>query len=375
VLAKLGAPLLQRHGGASDGGCPGADIVAGYLDRTLDNAERARCEEHFAACARCQDVLAAFARTETEAPVAQVEASPARLWSEWLRWQWLAPAAAVLAVGLVWTLVKPTVGPITPPASEPPVVLQESPAVDVGGRAAAEDEARKAANQAARSDKGAALGGTLAQSARMQAESKESLAAPPQSRSKREVPAPAPAAPATAQNLAVAPSKDVRGEPVPVQKTVDAAKPAAAPPAAERAVLEQRAVAAGAAGARVMAMADTIQPETVVQSPSPRVAWRFGPAGAIERSVDGRRTWEKQDSAVTVNLLAGSAPSESVCWIVGQRGTVLRTTDGGKWETMSPPAAVDLVAVSARDGLAATVVAADGRRFTTTDGGRTWQGP
>ncbi len=125
----------------------------------------------------------------------------------------------------------------------------------------------------------------------------------------------------------------------------------------------------------MMATADTIQPETVVQSPAPRVAWRFGPAGAIERSVDGRRTWLKQDSAVTANLLAGSAPSESICWIVGQHGTVLRTTDGVKWETMSPPAAVDLVAVSARDGLSATAVAADGRRFTTTDGGRTWQAP
>jgi hypothetical protein len=197
ALAKLAAPLLQRHGGASDAGCPGADIVAGYLDRTLDNAERARCEEHFAACARCQGVLAAFARIETEAPAAQVDASPARIWSEWLRWQWLAPAAAVLAVGLVWTLVKPTIGPITSPSSEPPLVLQESPTVAGEVRVPAEDEARKVANQPAKSDKGAALGGTLAQPARMQAESKESMAAPPRSRSKREVPA-APTAPATA---------------------------------------------------------------------------------------------------------------------------------------------------------------------------------
>ncbi len=69
---------------------------------------------------------------------------------------------------------------------------------------------------------------------------------------------------------------------------------------------------------------------------------------------------------------AGSAPSASVCWVVGREGVVVRTTDGSRWTRLPFPNTADLVGVTASSADAATVVAADGRTFSTADGGATW---
>jgi photosystem II stability/assembly factor-like uncharacterized protein len=97
-----------------------------------------------------------------------------------------------------------------------------------------------------------------------------------------------------------------------------------------------------------------------------------GAGGRVSRSVDGGFSWQPQASGVTADLLAGSAPSPTVCWVVGKSGTVLLTTDGQRWQRRPFPDTVDLVAVMATDVRSATVVTRDGRRFETPDGGLTW---
>ena len=109
-----------------------------------------------------------------------------------------------------------------------------------------------------------------------------------------------------------------------------------------------------------------------IASPNPSIRWRLGPRGAIERTEDGGTTWTSQPSGVTADLIAGSASSPSVCWVVGRSGTVLRSLDGRSWSALTFPEAVDLIAVEAVDASTATVTSSDGRRFQTTDGGRTW---
>jgi photosystem II stability/assembly factor-like uncharacterized protein len=115
-----------------------------------------------------------------------------------------------------------------------------------------------------------------------------------------------------------------------------------------------------------------MQTAPVIVSPDANARWRVG-GRSLERSIDGGRTWKVQPTGTEVDLLAGSSPAPTVCWIVGRSGLVLLSTDGETWRRLDfPDATVDLVSVTARDGAAATVTAANGRIYRTTDAGRTW---
>ena len=71
-------------------------------------------------------------------------------------------------------------------------------------------------------------------------------------------------------------------------------------------------------------------------------------------------------------MTATGLPSASVCWLVGRAGTVLRTTDGRRFQRVPFPEPVDLTSVASASDRAATVTASDGRVFRTADGGVTW---
>jgi hypothetical protein len=116
-----------------------------------------------------------------------------------------------------------------------------------------------------------------------------------------------------------------------------------------------------------------------IASPDANYRWRILPAGSIERSTDGGRTWAIVDpppiagaSALPTILTAGASPARDVCWIVGLNGIVLLTTDGATWRRHPIPETVDLTGVRATDATHAVVTTASGRQFATTDGGLTW---
>jgi Photosynthesis system II assembly factor YCF48 len=113
----------------------------------------------------------------------------------------------------------------------------------------------------------------------------------------------------------------------------------------------------------------------VILASNTTVRWRLLSAGRIEQSVDSGITWVQQKSGVKADLLAGSAPSEAVCWIVGRSGTVLRTTDGGgHWSKMVSPMRGDIAGVQAVDAMTAEIFDANkSSHFITHDGGATWQ--
>jgi hypothetical protein len=140
---------------------------------------------------------------------------------------------------------------------------------------------------------------------------------------------------------------------------------------------KQMQTAAGtsaAANVAVMSQAVTVQSSApVIQTPDAGVQYRIPGAGVVERSSDGGATWQGQSVKSKAQILAGAAPSENVCWLVGRGGVILMTTDGKKWKRIPSPEVVDLVGVMAVDAASATVTAADGRKFLTEDGGRTWQ--
>jgi hypothetical protein len=181
--------------------------------------------------------------------------------------------------------------------------------------------------------------------------------------------------------------------PVPLAPAPPAAQAAAAPPTAggqtavaqqasnvpvqEDAVRKEAAAerdrAARVAGGTPAKLVRSLEASPVtVREPGGAALWRVGAGGRVSRSVDGGVSWQPQVSDVAADLAAGSAPSPTVCWIVGAAGTVLLTTDGERWARRPFPEAVDLVAVSAPDARRAVVTTLDGRRFETLDGGATW---
>jgi hypothetical protein len=109
----------------------------------------------------------------------------------------------------------------------------------------------------------------------------------------------------------------------------------------------------------------------VVSSPDHSVYWALEPSGGIFRSID-RKSWEKQNSGVRSDLLAGEAPTTRICWAVGRHGTILLTTDGERWQKINSPMKTDIVSVSALSADVADIVGADGSRLSTFDRGSNW---
>ncbi len=357
--------------------CVDAETLAAWAEGGLSGPALELVQAHVADCGRCQALVGTLARIDTMVPMPEPAHLPRRLAA------WLVPlgaaAAAVVAVGL-WIAMprnqasrdsrlsqaaqKPNQTDAAPMASSPresqvPTAAAASPlepdrANVPGGApsalsatASATGEARELARskeEASSAFATSALGkidkattdqaGARAEEARRDAPRVESTAA------STAAPAatPAPAAPAALSATALATAR-------------------------ERAVGQVR---------EVDRLADTAVAASVeIVSPDPAVRWRIV-GSVVSRSVTGGSRWEMVPTGVTTNLSAGSAPSVSVCWVVGRQGVVLLSTDGVRWRRVMFPEAADLSAVRATDARTATVSTVDGRTFGTTDGGASW---
>jgi photosystem II stability/assembly factor-like uncharacterized protein len=91
------------------------------------------------------------------------------------------------------------------------------------------------------------------------------------------------------------------------------------------------------------------------------------------------QSWVPQQSGTTVALRGISAPSPTVAWASGAKGTVLKTTDAGAtWHAVNVPGAADLDFRGVRafdDRLAFVLSSGKGplsRIYKTSDGGANW---
>jgi photosystem II stability/assembly factor-like uncharacterized protein len=87
--------------------------------------------------------------------------------------------------------------------------------------------------------------------------------------------------------------------------------------------------------------------------------------------------WQPQTTPTDAELRGLSVVSPSVVWASGQRGTVVRTTDGGAhWtrDTIPGAATLDLRAIAATSPSTAHAISIgdSSRVYRTTDGGRSW---
>ena len=322
--------------------CLDADTLAAWADDALDAGALAAAEAHAADCARCQAMLAAMARTTPLAPAQAV----APWWKPAFRW--LVPLTAAVAAVLVWTIVPPRDGRVT--------VHQVSESADA-------TPPPSVATPPSSRDEPAAVGGVPPTSAVTPTPRRQTQTLPEAKDVdlSRQAATSATAESVKAENDKKSPAADANALADAATRT-DRARTAA-----------ENAAAAPAAPAQPMARTFSFgAPETVIVSSNPASRWRILQGGQVQRSADGGATWQTQTTGVSDTLSGGSSPTPSVCWLVGPRGIVLRTTDGRSWTRIPFPEAVPLTSIQATDDQTATVRTADGRQFVTEDGGRTW---
>jgi len=410
--------------------CPEPEVFAAYYDQSLAVSERERWESHFSTCVRCQAQLAALVRSEPEAakPIRERVIGLGWVWN----WRWVAPAAAAAAAVALWIAIRPTPPRVQPPPMQAEQEVAVAPAEPRMGAEAPKELAKSMTSPAAEADRkiradvaapkreGLAVRapGRIrgeANEAEVHSGAKDIPSPPPAQMAARDAAAPGADEMKSREKQELAAAQKEEGqtqmaqrklaepgamaqsaaepkagkladkvEPAPTQTLRAAQEAPLAAPATKQPVDKARdAELEAAAGERrtqrlslYRENAATRSTATLIVSPEREVLWRLQPGGTIERSSDAGRTWQAQKVPIErtdVELVAGSAPSDTVCWVVGTAGTALRTTDGTRWEKVSSPTQADLASVKARNALEATVTAADGRSYATRDGGKSWQ--
>ena len=375
---------------ATTAACVDAETFAAWVDGGLPKAESAAVEMHLAECERCTAMVATFARTIPDAPVA------GSLWTRW-HLRWLVPLATAATVAAVWVLVpRPESPQVTTLGRAPTTESQAAAAADATQPATTteskEQEARTApapskpadafakreeSPQAARPEVARpGVAGQLSDEQRADADQaakrlqggvNESIAvAPPPAREADRAEAKSADAERFSPPIPSANAAPVPAAPTPAAEASARRAPAAAPPPAAP------GAAASAQAPAVSTLARARAAIVEIPSPDPMTRWRVVGAGQVERSTNGGARWEAAKLPESATLIAGSSPSPSICWLVGRTGSIYVTTDGLRFVRVPFTDRTDFVSIQATDGRRATVVTIDGRTMRTDDQGATW---
>jgi hypothetical protein len=429
---QLDQALARHLRRSSSDPCPDAEILAAYHEGTLAQDELLVFNQHLAGCKMCQETLAILAESDemnageeewkkhkapdfdhlvpAVSPVAMAAAprqdleprgetvavaipaqEPKKFRSRALRL--LIPIGAFAAVGLVWVglhernvtsqvaqLREPSAIPPPPMASTQPATPENSTPLQAQSMPSETPPAAKKEKSSAPDDQSYGRRETLNElrqrveqdqlaSNLEQSEYAKSLRVKPGTRSAAgTVVGAAPPRPgARASNGVFATS-----QPNSSADSISPQTPLAPDPKAAAAAAQQSNLNALATQAYLRDSASTNP--SVIFSPDKTQVWVVGHAGAIKHSTGNAEIWITQDSGVTPDLLAGSAPSSSTVWIVGKSGTILLTTDGGaNWKKIASPVSGDIVGVQATDAKRANIWDLANHQFATTDGGVTWK--
>jgi Putative zinc-finger len=366
--------------------CPHPGFLAAYYENRLDGAETERLDRHLAGCRACQEQVAALVRldptpTAEVAPAAPLEpVEPLEERRSW-GWRWVAAPVALAATALIAVTIThryaATIGEVSRRAVDSGP--REMPVGEAATAARDDATDRSTVSSAAKPDEGGAgtTGGFAAAKPELEGVRADTTAAATE---------PRPEVPSTRSlDLPDAASAGREGSPTEMTAASATSERTGANGAATEGQQQPRPTAGKLAGARDQALAkaqaaatvpatEDARPVLVTPRSSRKVAWRLR-GEAIDRSDDAGTTWRSQASDTAGRLLSGSAPSAKVCWVVGEGGVVLRTTDGEHWVPVESPTEEDLVEIVARNASTAVVEAASGRRFSTRDGGRSWSAP
>jgi photosystem II stability/assembly factor-like uncharacterized protein len=111
-----------------------------------------------------------------------------------------------------------------------------------------------------------------------------------------------------------------------------------------------------------------------VACPSAGTCYAVGWNGTILKTTDGA-TWVTLSSGTRQELIGVACPSASACFVVGGKGTILKTTDGATWVTQRSDNTYDLNGVACPSASTCYAVGngplGSGTILKTTDGA-TW---
>jgi hypothetical protein len=365
--------------------CFDAETLAAYQEGALAETQMLAAKEHIAGCERCQEIIALSAEpaeigrvvpwragenANSAAVIPSANPTMVRPRSGGVsQWRWLATAGSVAALLILWVATR----------NQNP-----APPLDVARNQQASPVPAPSENLASKQTRAENENRVdLSTGARKETE--------PAAKARQNVTSTLPAAPAPKTSLdgdAIARANAPISLTAPGSLTASgrayaplpAARSAMAPAAADEAASNKiPETGTSAALADTVAAAPTLQkqkkegaPAVQIRSPLADVLWRVSDAGLIQRSTDAGKTWTVQASGVVADLLAGSAPSEAICWVVGRNATILRTIDGGEhWKKVRSPSGAEISGVFATSDQQATVTAG-GQTYRTTDGGQTW---
>jgi photosystem II stability/assembly factor-like uncharacterized protein len=106
----------------------------------------------------------------------------------------------------------------------------------------------------------------------------------------------------------------------------------------------------------------------------PNKGWVVGIKGTIIRTVDGGKSWHKLESGTGKNLFSVSFADGQRGWAVGEAHTIIHTRDGGdSWIAQSEEIDKALNGVYFIDSRNGWAVGEFGTILHTTDGGETWE--
>ncbi len=338
---------LQRASSSNAVDCPAPDVLAAYYDRALARGERAGVDSHVTSCVRCQSMMASIARADDAASSPMQPILMRRFF--WLP-RLLAPIAVV---GVALAIV---IGIRSREHRALEIIALASPVAELK----AESPARAPVSAPPDTFEGRTLG---------VAPAAIPLAQPPINEPVKA----ARAKIATHRNRIAAKQQN---RPDDLAKAENS--PAISNPSSDSSLSEYSlatkpasasggpgALAAGSSAANVMrsdapgggaAVSGNapgfiiVTPRTYsAASPDGSVVWSFGSQGVISRSENSAPS-RLVRSGMHRELLAGSAPSNDVCWMVGKSGAILRTLDrGAHWQIVTPPLHTDFTGVR-RDG-------------------------
>lgn len=389
---------------AGSGSTPHLDsnLISAFAERSLRADERQRVIAHLSMCAQCraetQLVIGAAQPDPRGMTAATAEARPSRQGFSWQRLLFWQPVTAALAVAAITVSVFVfTRSRVSHPATPATVAIvnkhapPSSPAT--AGNATVRLRAPAAASEAKQPARPAIVGPREEVVAAGHALAKQGKPKVEADAASAQLVSGNVTAPeldkAEARELVVAAPAPPPPQPASVPATASAA-------ATQQSAAEGVSVPAGAAprgverapaalSAAKFAAKSAMAPRRIMRAAGLAVRWAVTTdavaaqvnQGAVERSLDGGRTWQRVPVAENVTFRAVFALANDV-WAGGVAGAFYHSSDGGEhWSSIPLPATAttvgDIISIQFADALHGVVGTSTGATWTTSDGGRTWQ--